>query len=100
MTLGYERAYDGVIAGSPGMAAQVQAKIEAMERAQQAPQPAAESGTVGVPAAFVNAVIDALRPLGVTDIEMPATPFRVWSAIQRARAATPATPPPDQPSTT
>lgn len=45
----------------------------------------AESGTVGIPAAFINAVVDALRPLGVTDMEMPATPFRVWSAIARAR---------------
>jgi carbon-monoxide dehydrogenase large subunit len=46
----------------------------------------AESGTVGVPAAYVNAVIDALRPLGVGDISMPATPFRVWSAIRTAAA--------------
>ena len=37
--------HDQVIAGSPGMAAHVQAKIEAMERAQQDPQPAAKSGT-------------------------------------------------------
>jgi hypothetical protein len=37
--------HDELIAGSPGMAAQVQAKIEAMERAQQDPQPAAKSGT-------------------------------------------------------
>jgi carbon-monoxide dehydrogenase large subunit len=46
----------------------------------------AESGTVGVPAAFINAVINALRPLGVTDLAMPATPFRVWSAINLARS--------------
>ncbi|MFN4141390.1 xanthine dehydrogenase family protein molybdopterin-binding subunit [Aestuariivirga sp.] len=57
----------------------------------------AESGTVGVPAAFVNAVMDALRPLGVTDIAMPATPFRVWSAIEKARKAAAA--PSAQPST-
>jgi carbon-monoxide dehydrogenase large subunit len=57
----------------------------------------AESGTVGVPAAFINAVIDALRPLGVGDIAMPATPFRVWSAIAKARKN--ATSPPGQPST-
>jgi hypothetical protein len=37
--------HDEGIAGSPGMAAQVQAKIETMERAQQDPQPAAKSGT-------------------------------------------------------
>jgi aerobic carbon-monoxide dehydrogenase large subunit len=44
----------------------------------------AESGTVGIPAAFINALIDALRPLGVRDVPMPATPFRVWSTIQVA----------------
>jgi carbon-monoxide dehydrogenase large subunit len=33
----------------------------------------------------VNALLDALRPLGVTDIDMPATPHRVWQAIRAAR---------------
>ncbi|MBI2684524.1 MAG: carbon-monoxide dehydrogenase large subunit [Actinobacteria bacterium] len=46
-----------------------------------------ESPTVGSPAAFVNAVIDALAPLGVTNIDMPLTSGRVWQAIQDARAA-------------
>jgi carbon-monoxide dehydrogenase large subunit len=32
----------------------------------------------------VNAIIDALRPLGVQHIDMPATPERVWRAIQQA----------------
>ncbi|HWL06266.1 MAG TPA: xanthine dehydrogenase family protein molybdopterin-binding subunit [Xanthobacteraceae bacterium] len=45
-----------------------------------------ESGTIGGPPTVINAVIDALRPLGVTDIDMPATPGRVWEAIRRARA--------------
>jgi len=31
---------------------------------------------------YMNAVVDALKPLGITDIEMPATPRRVWEAIQ------------------
>jgi aerobic carbon-monoxide dehydrogenase large subunit len=44
-----------------------------------------ESGVVGSPAAVINAVLDALRPLGVDHIDMPATPLRVWSAIQAAR---------------
>lgn len=44
-----------------------------------------ESATVGSPAAYVNAVIDALQPLGVKNIDMPLTPDRVWEAIQRAR---------------
>jgi carbon-monoxide dehydrogenase large subunit len=41
-----------------------------------------ESATVGSPAAVVNAVLDALAPLGVTHIDMPMTPANVWSAIQ------------------
>ena len=41
-----------------------------------------ESATVGSPVAVVNAVIDALRPLGVRHADMPLTPANVWSAIQ------------------
>ena len=44
-----------------------------------------ESGTIGAPAAVVSAVLDALAPLGVDDIEMPLTPERVWRAIRAAR---------------
>jgi hypothetical protein len=44
------------------------------------------------PAALVGAVLDALRPLGVTDIEMPLTPARVWAAIETARQVRFATP--------
>jgi len=43
-----------------------------------------ESATVGSPAAFVNAVIDALAHLGVRNIDMPVLPDRVWTAIQDA----------------
>jgi carbon-monoxide dehydrogenase large subunit len=41
-----------------------------------------ESATVGSPAAYVNAIIDALHPMGVTNIDMPVLPDRVWQAIQ------------------
>ncbi|GAA3870253.1 aerobic carbon-monoxide dehydrogenase large subunit [Leifsonia kafniensis] len=45
-----------------------------------------ESATVGSPPAIVNAIVDALSPLGVTHIDMPCTPARVWEAMQgRAR---------------
>jgi carbon-monoxide dehydrogenase large subunit len=44
-----------------------------------------ESGTIGAPPAIINAVIDALRPLGVDQIDMPATPLRVWQAIEAAK---------------
>jgi carbon-monoxide dehydrogenase large subunit len=33
----------------------------------------------------MNALVDALRPLGIEHIDMPATPERVWAAIQAAR---------------
>jgi carbon-monoxide dehydrogenase large subunit len=42
-----------------------------------------EAGAIGSPPAVINAVLDALAPLGVTDIDMPATPLRVWEAIRR-----------------
>jgi aerobic carbon-monoxide dehydrogenase large subunit len=44
-----------------------------------------ESPNVGSPQAFVNAVIDALSPLGVTHIDMPLTREKVWNAIQGAQ---------------
>lgn len=46
---------------------------------------AGEAGCVGAPAAMISAILDALRPLGVTDISMPATPERIWRAIREAR---------------
>ena len=45
---------------------------------------AGESGTVGAPSAVVNAVVNALSSVGIKDIEMPATPERVWRALQEA----------------
>ena len=45
-----------------------------------------ESPNVGSPAAFVNAVIDALSPLGVRHIDMPLTRDKVWRAIRNAEA--------------
>ncbi len=44
-----------------------------------------EVGAIGVPPAVINAVLDALAPLGVTDISMPATPEKVWRAIRAAK---------------
>lgn len=43
-----------------------------------------ESGTIGTPAAIVNAILDAVRPLGVTDLQMPVTAGRLWDAIHSA----------------
>jgi carbon-monoxide dehydrogenase large subunit len=47
---------------------------------------AGEAGTVGALPAVTNAVVDALSPLGIRHIEMPATPERIWRAIAEAKA--------------
>jgi aerobic carbon-monoxide dehydrogenase large subunit len=47
---------------------------------------AGEAGTVGALPAIMNAILDALAPLGVTALDMPATPERVWRAIREAKA--------------
>ena len=44
-----------------------------------------QAGCIAAPQTIVNAVLDALAPLGITDLDMPATPERVWRAIQGAR---------------
>ena len=48
---------------------------------------AGEAGTVGALPAVMNAVLHALAPLGVSELDMPATSLRVWQAIQQARAS-------------
>jgi carbon-monoxide dehydrogenase large subunit len=45
-----------------------------------------EAGAIGAPAALMNAVMDALAPAGVTHLDMPASPHRVWQALRQARA--------------
>ncbi len=45
-----------------------------------------EAGTVGSLVATINAICDALAPLGIRHLEMPATPARVWAAIQGAKS--------------
>jgi carbon-monoxide dehydrogenase large subunit len=47
---------------------------------------AGEGGTVGAPGAVIHAILDALAPLGVTELDMPATPARVWQAIHDAQS--------------
>ena len=44
-----------------------------------------EAGAIGAPAALMNAVLDALAPTGVKHFDMPASPHRVWQAINAAR---------------
>jgi carbon-monoxide dehydrogenase large subunit len=45
-----------------------------------------EGGTTGAPAAIVSALADALKPYGILNLEMPATPYRIWQAIQQAKS--------------
>ena len=45
-----------------------------------------EAGAIGAPAALMNAVLDALSSAGVKRLDMPASPHRVWQAIQEAQA--------------
>ncbi|MGH6948837.1 MAG: xanthine dehydrogenase family protein molybdopterin-binding subunit, partial [Kiloniellales bacterium] len=47
---------------------------------------AGEAGSIGAPPAVINALCDALKPLGVRHVDMPATPERVWRAMQNAKA--------------
>ena len=46
-----------------------------------------EAGTVGALAALANAMHDALAPAGVASLDMPFTPFRVWTSLNGVRAA-------------
>ena len=46
---------------------------------------AGEAGSIGAPPAVINAIVNALAEYGITHIDMPATPERVWSAIHAAR---------------
>ena len=48
---------------------------------------AGEGGTTGAPGAVMNAVMDALAPIGVQHVDMPATPHAIWKAIQLTKQA-------------
>ena len=47
---------------------------------------AGQSGAIGAPGAVINAVLDALAPLGVRDLNPPLTPERIWTALREATA--------------
>ena len=44
-----------------------------------------EGGTTAAPAVVISAIVDALRDYDVDDLKMPATPYNVWTVIQRAK---------------
>jgi len=43
-----------------------------------------EAGCIAIPPAIVNATVDALAPFGVTHVDMPLTPEKLWQAMRRA----------------
>jgi carbon-monoxide dehydrogenase large subunit len=45
-----------------------------------------EAGTIGSPQAVINSVVDALSPMGIKHIDMPALPMKVWNTIQEAQS--------------
>jgi len=47
-----------------------------------------ETGNVGAPGAIINAIMDALSPLGIRDIPIPATAERIWRAIHGGKPTT------------
>ena len=53
-----------------------------------------EGGTTPAPAAAINAIVNALSEFNIRDITMPATPFTVWQAMQKASASVVLTPAP------
>ena len=48
-----------------------------------------QAGCIAAPQTIVNAILDALAPLGIEHIDMPATPERVWRAIRDSRRSPP-----------
>ena len=46
-----------------------------------------EAGTIGATPAIANAVLDALAPLGITHLDLPMTPERVWRALRTKTVA-------------
>ena len=46
---------------------------------------AGQAGCMAAPQTIINAILDALAPLGIAHIDMPATPERIWRAIRNAR---------------
>ncbi len=49
---------------------------------------AGEAGATGAPPAVIGAILDALKPLGIEHIDMPATAAPVWAAINKSSATT------------
>jgi carbon-monoxide dehydrogenase large subunit len=44
-----------------------------------------EAGTIAASAAVMNAIVDALQPIGITHVDMPASPDRLWQLIRQGQ---------------
>jgi aerobic carbon-monoxide dehydrogenase large subunit len=78
---------DYLIPSASDLPSYVTARTETPAATRLGAKGVGEAGTIASTPAVVNAVIDALRPLGVRDVTMPCTPERVWRAIEVARGA-------------
>jgi len=75
---------DYLVPAAPDLPSYVTTRTESPAANRLGVKGVGEAGTIASTPAVVNAIMDALRPLGVRDITMPCTPERVWRAIQAA----------------
>jgi carbon-monoxide dehydrogenase large subunit len=78
---------DYLVPAAPDLPAYVTDRTESRAANRLGVKGVGETGTIASTPAVVNAIVDALRPLGIDDVPMPCTPERVWRAIQQARGA-------------
>jgi aerobic carbon-monoxide dehydrogenase large subunit len=76
---------DYLVPAAPDLPSYVTSRTESPAANRLGVKGVGEAGTIASTPAVVNAIVDALRPLGIRDITMPCTPERVWRAIQTAR---------------
>ena len=74
------QAFTKFVRSPHGFAKIVACNIEAARKVK--------GGTTGAPAAVINAILDVLAPRGITSIDMPATPYKIWQTIQKAKPET------------
>ncbi len=80
---------DYLVPAAPDLPSYVTSRTESPADNRLGVKGVGEAGTIASTPAVVNAIVDALRPLGIRDITMPCTPERVWRAIQTARSGGP-----------
>jgi carbon-monoxide dehydrogenase large subunit len=76
---------DYLVPSAPDLPSYITSRTESPADNRLGVKGVGEAGTIASTPAVVNAIVDALRPLGISDVTMPCTPERVWRAIQDAR---------------